>query len=648
MLTGNNVNGLHEPLLDATNGAAQKKQEQQQQRLHIPLSPSSSIASSIATSFKSVVPPLSLWPLVVLIFFEVSGGPFGTEDAVSSGGPLLTILGFLILPLVWSVPEALITAECATMFPENSGYVAWVTAAFGPFWGFQEGVWSWLSGVTDNSLYPVMLAANLQLFVPELGEPGWPRSVFLVGMALMLSYMNFRGLTVVGHSLVASCLAILVPFVLLVVLAVPHIKPANWLEFEPKAVDWTTFINVMFWNLNYWDSVSTLAGEVRNPGKTFPRALLMAVLLVVAMYLLPTMAALGIKSPESKDSDWGLGYYGLVAQQVGGPWLAVWVLGAAAFSQVGQYQAEMASDSYQLQGMAERGFLPLVLANKSKHGTPTLGIILSSMGVLMLATLSFMEIVELLNAIYCLAELLEFAAFIKLRISKPDLPRPYRVPLPWWGAALMLLPASLLLIFVLLLPFYQMRIVNICTTLGAIFFGSALYYLLQVARNHNWCAFNPLHFDVEGVWGPRVSCSPAWPEDNYGVVGVQPEVPEEEAEEVERMNEYAPLTGPSRISISRGHSAGSNHGTYVRGGSTDGQSSRSIGKATSKAARRASMQGPPSTEKNGQHTVVVLPFPSEQEDGGGRGTAKDGDSRAQPVHGAHAAAPSHSADKSIS
>jgi len=41
------------------------------------------------------------------------------KDAVSSGGPLLTILGFIILPLVWSVPEALITAECATMFPEN-------------------------------------------------------------------------------------------------------------------------------------------------------------------------------------------------------------------------------------------------------------------------------------------------------------------------------------------------------------------------------------------------------------------------------------------------------------------------------------------------------------------------------------------------
>lgn len=59
------------------------------------------------------------------------------QDAVSSGGPLLAVLGFCILPLLWSVPEALITAELATAFPENSGYVAWVTAAFGPFWGFQ-------------------------------------------------------------------------------------------------------------------------------------------------------------------------------------------------------------------------------------------------------------------------------------------------------------------------------------------------------------------------------------------------------------------------------------------------------------------------------------------------------------------------------
>ena len=45
-------------------------------------------------------------------------------------------------------------------------YVAWVTAAFGPFWGFQEGWWSWLSGVTDNSVYPVLFLTYLDAVVP--------------------------------------------------------------------------------------------------------------------------------------------------------------------------------------------------------------------------------------------------------------------------------------------------------------------------------------------------------------------------------------------------------------------------------------------------------------------------------------------------
>lgn len=97
------------------------------------------------------------------------------------------LAGFLILPMLWSVPEALITAELATAFPENSGYVAWVTAAFGPFWGFQEGFWSWLSGVTDNSIYPVMFADNLRIFIPALND-GWPRCVLRQAAQLLPGY----------------------------------------------------------------------------------------------------------------------------------------------------------------------------------------------------------------------------------------------------------------------------------------------------------------------------------------------------------------------------------------------------------------------------------------------------------------------------
>ena len=79
-------------------------------------------------------------------------------------------------------------------------------------------------------------------------------------------------------------------------------------------VDWATYINVMFWNLNMWDRVSTLAGEVNDPRRTLPRAMLLAVLMVVLMYLLPTLAVLGVTDDTDKVS---MGFYGHVAEEVG-------------------------------------------------------------------------------------------------------------------------------------------------------------------------------------------------------------------------------------------------------------------------------------------------------------------------------------------
>ena len=95
------------------------------------------------------------------------------------------------------------------------------------------------------------------------------------------------------------------------------------------------------------------------------------------------------------------------------------------------FEAEMSSDSYQVLGMAERGYLPRAFTARSRHGTPVVGIALSSMGIVSMLLFSFTQIIQLLNAAYCLAELLEFAAFIYLRIKRPDLRRVYKcAPLP--------------------------------------------------------------------------------------------------------------------------------------------------------------------------------------------------------------------------
>jgi len=71
-------------------------------------------------------PTLKLWPLAVLVFYNVSGGPFGIEPSIRAGGNFFAILGFIIFPLIWSVPEALVTAELGSAFQDPAAGVAWV------------------------------------------------------------------------------------------------------------------------------------------------------------------------------------------------------------------------------------------------------------------------------------------------------------------------------------------------------------------------------------------------------------------------------------------------------------------------------------------------------------------------------------------
>jgi hypothetical protein len=68
-------------------------------------------------SFNSTA-KIGTWMMVGLIFFSVSGGPVGMEVSVKAGGPFLAILGFTVMPFIWSLPEAAMTAELSIAYPE--------------------------------------------------------------------------------------------------------------------------------------------------------------------------------------------------------------------------------------------------------------------------------------------------------------------------------------------------------------------------------------------------------------------------------------------------------------------------------------------------------------------------------------------------
>ncbi|KAF6138725.1 hypothetical protein GIB67_040857 [Kingdonia uniflora] len=430
-------------------------------------------------SFKKV----SIIPLIFLIFYEVSGGPFGVEDAVGAAGPLLALIGFLVFPIIWSIPEALITAEMGTMFPENGGYVVWVSAALGPYWGFQQGWMKWLSGVIDNALYPLLFLDYLKSSIPTLSG-GWPRVLGVIAITIVLTYMNYRGLTIVGGVAVALGIFSILPFVIMGFISIPKLKPSRWLVVKLHGVDWSLYLNTLFWNLNYWDSISTLAGEVKNPGRTLPRALFYALILVILGYFFPLLIGIGA-IPLDRDS-WTDGYFSDVAKMIGGAWLRWWVQGAAAMSNMGMFVAEMSSDSFQLLGMAERGMIPEVFGKRSPHGTPLIGILFSASGVVLLSWLSFQEIVAAENFLYCFGMILEFIAFVRLRIKHPTAPRPYKIPVGTVGAILMFIPPTVLICVVLALSSLKVAAVSV----AAVFIGLVLQPFLKHTEKKGWFRFS--------------------------------------------------------------------------------------------------------------------------------------------------------------
>ncbi|CAD6203800.1 unnamed protein product [Miscanthus lutarioriparius] len=429
---------------------------------------------------------LTFLPLIFLIYFEVAGGPYGAELAVKAAGPLFTLLGFLVFPFAWGVPESLVTGELSAALPGNGGFVRWADLAFGPLAGSLLGTWKYLSCVINIAAYPALVADYLGRVIPAVaaGTGGRTRTGTVVGMTLFLSFVNYTGLSIVGWGAVVLGLVSLAPFVLMTGIAVPKMWPRRWTVQVEGNKDWRLFFNTLFWNLNYWDSASTMAGEVERPERTFPRALAVAVVLIAASYLLPLMAATG--ATDAPPDTWANGYLADAAGIIGGPWLKYWIEAGAVLSSVGMFEAQLSSGAFQLLGMAELGLLPAVFASRATlSGTPWVAIAASTAVTLAVSFLSFDDVVATANFLYSLGTLLEFAAFLWLRATRADLKRPYRVPLPLPALAAMCAVPSAFLAYVCVVAGW--RVFALAGGLTAL--GVGLYGAMRLCRSRKWLRF---------------------------------------------------------------------------------------------------------------------------------------------------------------
>jgi len=398
--------------------------------------------------------------LALTVFCCVSGGPYGLEPVISAGGAGLGLLLILITPVVWALPDALTTAELASAIPEEGGYVIWVRRAMGPFWGFLCAWWTWLYTLVDAAIYPVLFTSYLsQLLKTAFGTTVletniWAKWSVAVVIVAAFTYLNIRGTRLVGKTSSAFALIIIAPFALLAIIGLARLiadpRPViTTLVPSDKSVPaaLSAGLSTVMWNYLGWDALSTIAEEVDEPQRAYPRALLLGVPLVMLVYLLPTIAGLAYFPDTAK---WEEGAWPEIARAVGGNWLGLVINVVGLVSPVALFTASVLGASRIPFVLAEARFLPKgLMAVHPRFGTPWKAILVCGVVYAVLAFQTFSELVSLNVIMYSAALMLEIGSLLLLRKKEPNLPRPFRIrggwPILW---LLLLMPFVLIVLLV--------------------------------------------------------------------------------------------------------------------------------------------------------------------------------------------------------
>jgi amino acid transporter len=384
--------------------------------------------------------------MVSIAYFIACGGPLGSEPVISAAGPLIGLLAMVLYPLLVTIPYAYILAELCTAFPEDGGFVVWVLNAFGPFWGFQVGYWSWIGGVLNGALLPGFLLKTLLDYFQYEPTSTVVQYLLKAAIAIVVSAPTFLGTRIVARACLALMGLVLLPMVAFSIwgYAVGHdlkdlleVRRAGDSYFDeekrdqvltgPIEIDWALLLNTLFWNFDGIAMASVFGGEVSNPARVYPRAIFFTVVLTVLTYLVPMPAAIITETPHwstyERDS------YPFIALTIGGRVLEKIVLLACVSGIIGRMLSGLYCKSFQVCGMAENYLLPISLADRNlRFDSPHVAIAATLSATLMLLSVDFSYLLPVANAFLCAVQLLIIAASVRLRLFLPFIPRPTKVP----------------------------------------------------------------------------------------------------------------------------------------------------------------------------------------------------------------------------
>ncbi len=385
-------------------------------------SPSST--GSAATGFVRAVGVLGL--AAAIFNCTVGGGifrlPAGAAAAAGSAAPFVYLICAAVMACV-----VLCFAEVGSRVAQTGGPYAYVEAAFGRFPGYLAGVLLWMTGTTAMAGVTSAFADGVATLT---GVPGL-RTPLIVCAILLLAAVNIRGVAQGARLIMLVSIAKLLPLLVFVGVGVFFITPANLvIEHVPPAGDMARAAIILIFAFSGVESALVPSGEVRDPARTVPRALALAMIGVTILYLCIHLVAAGLLGPALASKTVAPLAYA-AESFMGHPGFLLLLIGAT-ISMFGYMSGQILAMPRALWKFAQEGLLPKPLgAIHPRFRTPHIAIAVQTVLLILLAVFnSFEQLAIIAN----LAALLLYAAvaIATLVLRKRDVrhegAKPFMVP----------------------------------------------------------------------------------------------------------------------------------------------------------------------------------------------------------------------------
>jgi APA family basic amino acid/polyamine antiporter len=240
---------------------------------------------------------LGLWSCIALVTGNMIGSgifllpsslaPFGT---LAIAGWVVTAGGAICLALVFS--------RLTPMIPKAGGPYAYTREAYGDFAGFWVAWGYWIALWTGNAAIAVAFGSYLRVFIPAFEGNTVLCGAAAIGAVWVLTFVNAMGIRRAGMLQIVTVILKLAPLLAIGTIGLLWLKPANFSPAVPPGMNPVAGISAVM-TLTLWaflgmESATIPADSVREPAKTIPRATLIGTLLSSCVYIVSTVAVMGV------------------------------------------------------------------------------------------------------------------------------------------------------------------------------------------------------------------------------------------------------------------------------------------------------------------------------------------------------------------